>query len=524
MTHAFPEKTVDLILHDSTRYKKECKGYSEKKLFWEYWNIVKKQTYYFRHNLHTGIYTHYPHEMMDARIGGFNCTNIIPYAYLFFEGFFNVKPQIVQFKGFRDINKRKDKGKDLSENPFEDSHFSLIVTLPKENKKYLVDPFWEITGQIREEGTNYLKLRSLKREFSEILYYSEQEFADMMTRLKDPAESLDMLIAGQKVGYANFHTLSCSIMIYYKEETNTLTTRLLIPQPGLQKKVVYYNMHLNKSGEVEKKTLDFYVCKDAKWTKLIKGKKIATLNHSEFAFLRRNLRKIGKIDIHERIGQKIVKLEDESLLEKILETAKKAHDGLTTEEVTTINKTIQARSLYEYSRGTENYLFDAKKHDEKIHDFNYRCNELSEERENIRDVLFRVFWKLEKLPQNEVRTLRRRSKALEKERKKIAEDLDELNSLRFNRKKLYSRLRDLRVFADYVEKMKSEEVDSSFAVYQCNPLIGYLATLADFIPYVAKTEKELTLSFFMSSIKEKVKARREKKKIVLSNLDVKMES
>ncbi len=522
MTHSFPEKTIDHIFHEVARLKKEYPNYSEKRFLDLYWDVVKKQPYYFRHNLYTGLYVHYLHEMMEKRIGGFNCTNIIPHAYLWFEGLFGTKPQIVQFKEFRDITKKKKK--DLDENPFEDSHFGLIATLPEENKRYLIDPFYDVCGKIRDQGSNYLKLRTLKREFSEILYYSEQEFADMMTRLADSGESLDMLIPGQRVGVTEFHKVSCAVMVYYKDLENILTTRLSIPQPSLQKKIVYFHMQMDDEGEIQKKTLDLYLCKDTKWIQLIRPKKIASITYEELSFFRKKLGKILKLDSHPRIGTSLLKSENETVKLELLEITKAVYDRLTIQEKELIEKTIRARSMYEYARGTENYLFDAKKHDEKINEIIKECNESGQEKENIRQTLFAVGWKLEKIPINELCRLRRRNQVLKKREEQMIEEMNELNHLRFDRKKLYSRLRDLRVFADTIERMNAEEGNTFFEKYSCNSMVGYLATIADFIPYIISTENEISLSLFQSSLKEKICARKARKRIVVQDSETKMDS
>jgi hypothetical protein len=220
--------------------------------------------YSFSDHLRTGYYVPYAQEKPALGIVGNNCTTIIPNLFMYCDAF-GLSPKIVQFIDFEDIREGKKPDGELSP-----SHFSVIIDVGRKNP-YLFDPFYGVFNPILRVGDNRMRLgrqsgRSAgERRFRQVIEYSAEDFASMMTRLKDPAESLDMLVAGQKVyegkGVKN---ASCSLMVYYHDDTNTLSSRLYIPQPAISDKAVYCNMLLDEKGEVRGGSLDLFLSKKAK--------------------------------------------------------------------------------------------------------------------------------------------------------------------------------------------------------------------------------------------------------------------
>lgn len=169
------------------------------------YHIANGFEYGFVGNLQTGIYAPYFNEARSHRISGNNCTTIIPTIYVYAD-LLGLKPQIVQFFGFQDI---VDKDDNDDETGPEGSHFALIVDGGKKGP-YLLDPFWRVCGRLRERGEKFMKIGvspakpHLKRKFEHLVEYTPEQFAQMMDRLHDLAESLDMLVCGQKT-FSEWH-------------------------------------------------------------------------------------------------------------------------------------------------------------------------------------------------------------------------------------------------------------------------------------------------------------------------------
>ena len=86
-----------------------------------------------------------------------------------------------------------------------------------------------------------------------------------------------MLIAGQRVYELKTiaKTSGCTSMVYYRDETNTLSIRLYIPQKPLSDKALYCHMALNDEGNISKISLECYLAKDplgflSWWKKYVK--------------------------------------------------------------------------------------------------------------------------------------------------------------------------------------------------------------------------------------------------------------
>ena len=229
--------------------------------------------YSFTDNLRTGHYAPYPHEQIEFNMVGNNCTTIISEVYLLCEAL-GLKPEIAQFFGFKDIKTKKDEEEAVSP-----SHYSLIIDVDRKHR-YLLDPFYTIFGPILKQEKDYIQVGKCqdrparKRTFRKILSYTAQDFVEMMDRLHDPAESLDMLVAGQRVQRKTVAKTEGTFMVYYHDQSNTVSTRLYLPQKPLTDKAVYARMALDDQGDVTKLLLECYLAKDSGWDSLVDPKKV----------------------------------------------------------------------------------------------------------------------------------------------------------------------------------------------------------------------------------------------------------
>ncbi len=473
--------------------------------------------YSFTDNLCTGHYAPYPHEKIELNMAGDNCTTIISEAYLFCEAF-GLKPEIVQFFDFKDIKIKKDE-EDLSP-----SHFSLIIDVSRKHR-YLFDPFYNIFGPIREQGENYFTIGKCqdrperKRTFRKILPYSAHDFVTMMDRLHDPAESLDMLIAGQRVYQARTiaGTTKCDLMIYFDDEKNTISTRLYVPQKPLTDKVVYARMALDDSGEVSKILLDGYLAKDSGWISLVDPKKVFETNFLAVRSLKRKLHTLknqeGKKFRLSNDGCIFLALSqaDERDRETLLSITDRMYQALSEEERQKLRPLIMARTLYESERVAEKYLYSSEQHDARLlekvkyeHEENLKIRSLD-------NLLYLHDWKLHRLAKNELQKIKRaKSRHIEK-MQDIVIEINALNNLRYYQKKAYSQAMDKVLFSEALKGQSSDDLEKIVIDRHLDTRIGYLAIVADFIPFVLEGQEDLELKSYQQPIKKKVAARMRKK-------------
>lgn len=450
--------------------------------------------YGFYHHLRTGEYAPYEHEKQKLVIADHNCTTIIPNIHIFCS-MLGLNPEIVQFIGFRDIEGKKDKDDSLAP-----SHFAVIIDAGRK-QRYLLDPFWRTFGPILEEGDNYLRIgkfresKAKKREFKSILRYSESEFAEMMDRLHSPAESLDMLVAGQKVEEdLRTEGIDCSLMIYY-DDRFTVSTRLDIPQVGVLNKAIMCHTTFDENAGVNEQVYEFFAAKEFRWMSLVNGKKIAQLGFSDIRKIKKAIKK-G----HARIGP-----------EGLEEIA-----GMLVNNNEAILPMVFARTLYEFERPGEEYVYSEEAHDERLLSLIEKEIGITERTNPLRDLLFLNAWKLKKFDRNMIRRTRHDLRRYEEKKPEIVDELNSLNRLREKNKKLYHRLIDMALFAQRKLNDKSvQQLGEMVEQRKLNPAFGYAAMVADFIPYACKQRKMLELAPFIDDIKSKMAARMERDKLRL---------
>jgi hypothetical protein len=510
MAHVFPEKTVGKIYGDveiaMQHYKEKSVDY-RRNLFRNLMKSFGDGFYSFLDNLRTGQYVHYCHEKTEKQIAGDNCTNIIPTIYLYAEAL-GFKPQIVQFSGFRDIKKAEDK-----KEPKEDAtHFALIVDVGKD-KPYLVDPYYSTFGPILEQGEDYLRVgksgsdfKPRRREFKEMDTFSARDFAEMMERLLDPAESLEMLIAGQRVKPSQIKLgVSCDVKIYYDDVDNNIVTRLFVDHPGITNKAVICTMDMDDHGRTQGTSLDFYLAKDSTWAGLVGEKRVATTDFKTARKIRRELKRIMDFKRYERIGPAL--RENETVRESLIGVVGGLMEELG-EDIERIKPQVLVRTLYEGNDFAGKHLYSDEQHDSRLMGLIQQERDLEDERKPFGREIWLHDCKLRKLEGKELRKIKTNNRRLNRKKSKAWEELSGLNNYRWNNKHAYHRVMDLVLFAtEGLKGYSTEDMEREVQERGLDSRVGYLGIVSDFLPFVFKFADDLKLDRYMGPIRQKIEMR-----------------
>lgn len=540
MTHPFPQETVDIYLRALEAWKKERpsrwmgnKLKDEHKLGYARGALAdfKDLPYGFLSNLRTGNYAHWPHEINEQHLSDTNCTTIVPKMYLYCE-MTGLKPQIIQFHHFRRIREKEDQ-----KDPFMGHHFALIIDANKKHP-YLFDPFWSTFGPILQQTAHQMRIgkdysKAERREFEKVVYYSPETFVAMMNRLKEPAESLDMLVAGQKVyeGKLLHKKTNCTLMVYYDDGNNdsnnnatttnnahtpaaSLTTRLFIPQVDFPAQAVYCRMNLNEQGEVEKTGLKLVVAKEAHWNSLSEEKIITRTDFPTLRAVRRDLKKVARS--HYRLGPELLKKKNRKTAEDLLDVVQQLWDELSPREQEKLQPQVYGRTLYELTQPQKQYLSTPQERDKRYIKLTY---DSWKEEDKVNSLRRRTFFhknRVQQMDRNKFRRIDRQRQQRQKKMNKLSEEGTELINLRWNNKPAYDRNRDKWMFNQSLGKSMgkpiAQELERRVHEQQLDWRIGYLAMIAEYIPFIFDKENHLELKFCRDSIKEKVAARRAKRK------------
>ncbi len=505
MAHPFPEESVRKEQELMNLFKAENpKGKALQRAEAIVRTFKDDGIYGFMDNLRTGLYVPWPHERYDLNIQRLNCTTIIPTIYLWTDAL-GYKPQIVQFRDWRELETKKDKDK-----PRANSHFALIVDVGKKHP-YLLDPFWGICNPIVEQTPTMMRLErnkkygKVKREYTALWEYSPQEFAMMIDELHHPAQSLEMLACGQKVesGISLGKEASGTLMIYYDMPSNRVRTRLKIPQVAITDKVVFCNLDYNEEGEVERTSLELCLAKDTYWDGVIGKVVIAQGSFEELE----NIKKITD-------GLKLQK--SKRRLGSLLQQQPKQTDGLcrlttelyqrlTTEEKAGLQQRLLTRTLYELSESEKDYVTTEEERFAEIERLRAKEVDHFQKRRDLEERLWKDGWKLEKLEKTESRRLKSRRRRLDKRNDTVVSDLKELLILHWNDKANYHRRIDQVEFAKRWKKSSEEELTEEVRKRGYDPMIGYAAMVADFLPFVFEARENLELKKYQTSIGEKIR-------------------
>ncbi len=505
MAHPFPQETVELI-------KESIKGIKKPfDFFFNYIHLISTsgiKFYGFEDQLRSGEYATYEHEMKEKGISTYNCTTIIPTAYLYAE-FLGLKPRIMQFEGMADYAIETDETPKMQEDA---SHYALFIE--HQGQTHLCDPFWDIfapvskmelncgsNGQVILCEPDYGYIRTRKRIFKKWKPCPAEEFAAMMSRLKEPAESLDMLVSGQNYCNLDLASSLCRLNVYYNDEKNTITTRLYIPQPGLSDKAVICNQKLNDEGESKSVNFEFYLAEKCTWTRLIGGKRIAKTNS-----------RLLQAGIDEKNELQIVM---ELLLDKVLG---QLWDNYSSKEIESIKPQILARSLYLAALQNKDYLYPLEEQDRFLIQKMKEVQELKKQELHCDLEIILHSSGLEKITEEAAEDIRKKRDHIKIAQEKSELLAAELRLLRRDHLELYRKNRDLVLFAQKeLAGLSAEQLEARARKKRLNEItgtginwtFGYSEMLLDFLHYLTpEVMSKLLLKEYMSSIREKVKARR----------------
>ena len=515
MAHPFPEEAQQAVKKEFTRFTSDYKFSSAYRIVREVCYSFQKDnnSYGFLENLRTGHYVHYEHERVIHHTFGYNCTTIIPTLYMWIElaGF---SPQIVEFSGFRDLKKRTKKS-----NPRDQAvHYAIIADLGKKNP-YLIDPFWSIFGPILEDKPGRMKIGRTgnsghcQREYDSRINFKAEDFAEMINRLRDPGESLDMLVAGQKIYNQRWVSkFNCSSNIYYDDDTNILTSRLYIPQDLVSNKAILGRKQFDDLGNIVDEYLEFYYAQDVQWRNFIGGQKIARINHITAGEIRQLLRTCGvNINKHQRIGPALDNQKNAAARTRLLEIADFLINEIGT-DISVVKPKILAQTLYQAEKPMGDYVYSQQERDARIKDLRAKERMTNDLITKIYDTgLYWHNWKVDLLSRNESRRLKRKKKKLSKESNKTVDLLISLLRLRYSKKPIYDRLMDKVLYSASIKSQEAEQAELAVTQRRLDPRVGYLSMVVDFLPFAFEAKDVLTLKNFMGPIPDKIRTRRAKK-------------
>lgn len=513
----FPEESKQRIRDEIIRFRQIDAKYFANAKPYKYLKYVhdlyKDVRYDFIDALMQGAYSFYPHEKNEKKINGHNCTTVIPGLYIYCQEL-GLNPQICQFFEFRDTLKNEEKEKERD--PLSTHHFAVVTEI--ENKKYLIDPFYHVFGLITTQQEQRWKISGRKgqisrtREFEQVLYYTEEEFANMVERLKEPAESLDVLVAGQQVHKSiMINKTRANQMVYYDDATRDVYTRLYFEQAGIQDKVILQHHLFDEQGEIEKQFMELYVAKNRAWTSLVQGKKIAQIDDTQIRCIRRLLSKVVDYKKQERMYKILQKPEHEKRRESLTELVEGIYVGLSADEKEVITPLIYARTLYESVDTQKEYVYTKGKHEERLRKLIKDQFTAFDKQIKLSSEKYLFTWKFKKSDPKKMNDLREEIEKIDIKREKEKEEIDDLNMTRYINKHVFHRNMDKALFAkEYLAGWSVEEMRLRIEEQGLDWRIGYLGLITDFISFVVEAKDDLALKLFMPSVQEKVRARVER--------------
>lgn len=513
MDSPFPQNTVEYMRTEVAQFIKNNRHISMPNLFMLAMHRYSEDgTYGFIDNLITGHYSHYEHETNNNHISGYNCTNLIPTIYLVAQ-IMGFDPQIVQFQGFRNIYRRKDiEPKDPA------THFAMTVDLGRGNR-YLIDPFHNIGGPILEHGEGYMKIgrtrnySATRREYDTCHTYTAEEFAEMMARMKDHAESLDMLIGGQKVrGNLDVRGSDASLKVFYDDEYNTVRTRLYIERPLVTDRSIEFKQKLDDEGNTIEKSIEIHFADDHNWSQLIGGRKVAEMDYRKAKRIRRDLKKICRSDKEERIGPALALKKNAAYRERLLTAVDEIAAELTQEERDAIRPAILARTLYEHTKPRAKYIYSTAMRDKPL--IRIRRDHLKILREDAQTRL-RV-WEYKTGIKKKARPARKRLiEDLFDVHKRFNENDSKITDLSYTRKncpRTYHRLMDIYAFSQSEQCTSVEKMEAAVAARGLDTRIGHLAMMNEYLWLITNNKGVMFIDDYMHNIREKIKARTAKRR------------
>lgn len=516
MVHAFPEASVQIARQAAERYF--LIGAQKKSLLHQAYSFYEGckngSSYGFNQALFAGMYAPWPHEAHEQRIAEDNCTTIIPWLYLSYEAL-GIKPEIIQFVDWRQFYAGAKKPQ-----PFQNaSHFALLLDVGKD-RKYLCDPFWQAFGLVRSEDEHTMCIRSypqrsiLQREYRALLHYTPEEFAVMINRLHEPAESLEMLVAGQRL-FENrrFHHVECDEYVYYDDAQNVVTTRLLIPHHLVRHKAIYGTLPFDDSGQVDGLRLRFVMYDHSQWNSLQGEVVVAHVDLSAVKSVSRAVERVVKQQ--GRIGSFLYSPCGEDIRHSLCDLAEDLWKNLSAAQQEKLRKWVAVRTLYEHTSLEGDYIFSEVQRDEHLRSLMAKVFAQEQAVYPLQNTSMLNGWKIDRLPLPERRALRRKLARLNGKLNGDRDEFKQLRSLRYHHSKVYHRLMDKICFAaqNDVNRKSVGDLEAMVQAQGSDWRVGYIAMVADYVPFVSAAWRDLTLQPYLGVLGEKVKARREKRAI-----------
>jgi hypothetical protein len=468
------------------------------------------QIYGFLNSFIAENYAPYPHEKAIDNIACFNCTSIVPMLYLEAKER-NLEPRIVQFRGF------KDTGKDQSEQLVSTSHYSILIKVDED--EYIMDPFYKGFGKISEKGKDYIVVdeskdySSFKREFKQMLEVSEAEFVEMYERCRTDAGSLDMLVAGQRL-YDDLlvnNVRDADVFVYYDDENNSIRTRLQVPVPGVQKRLVYTNMSFTDDGKLNETYFDFTVASLVGWDSTIDEIHVASIPLKPIKAFGDLLEKLVKDSDYQRLSSRMLKPENEEAFSVLLEGASLILQNSVHSDA--LDRMIFARTLYEFEKPEREFVYDKK---EFLKGFVSNLSLLQSLEKGVVGMGQKVKMSHLDLVDDIDGTYAIHADGIKASIELMAKDIDELllqvfphEDLRKRNIEHHNRLMDMIHFATHrLKGMSVKDMSKEAEARSLNPMVGYLAILEDFM-YLAFDEdpKYITLEFMHDDLGRRIKAR-----------------
>ncbi len=507
----FPASMIEEVKRAKEQYEKKYPNQTKNllRVVYTYAKAYKDSgSYGFFDHLLKDNYTPTAEERIKLSMGSFNCTTIIePFCQILQA--YGIDMEIVQFRGFRDIHQKKD-----AEKPRESEHFSVVAKIATKGvvKEYLLDPYLRVCGEIIEKEEKswkvkgYQDYKQVKREFQTVLYYTQEEYAQLLYDMRDDGKSLDMLVAGQKIRESHVVArIKCTQMLYYHDDPARLTTRLYIPQVGITDKAIHYAHHFNGDGSPQRRELTFSLAKDNTWHYLVGEQRVAVTDYKTLQQIKRLFGKKTRFEKQPRVGQLLEAPAIESHKKTLLDIAETLYAQLSAEQQTALKPLVLLRTLYESEAKGQEYVYDEEKRDERIKNMLREHLGYRDKIRTLDDLTWHADWNFSSTPQNELRKAEREKKRLKEKQDELK--LSDLNKIRKHNKPMYHRNMDKVLFAQQYQHTAPEELARIVEERHLDWRIGYLAMVTDFFPYAFGARKDLELGIFMESLQRRVKAR-----------------
>ena len=333
----------------------------------------------------------------------------------------------------------------------------------------------------------------------------------MMNKLKEPAQSLEMLISGQKIYQKNQLKIMespASLMIYYNEELNRITTRLNISQLYVSDKSILCHLDMDDSGRVRKTSLELFLADESTWMDLPGAVKVAEFPYSFVGNIRKTIGKAhseGKV----RVGSLCSRIKQLPGMSDLLENTEELFSQLSFEQKKILYPKLVNRFLYEVSAPLKKHHFRKKDREQHLIDLEEIHYEFLEKLLPLTHRQKIDAWDIKKLTKKTKANIKDKIETLNDGNDKVVDEINDLNRLRRNFPSVYHRLMDKVLYAQNVlPKLDTEQFANEIENNQSIIQIGYLAMINDFIPYIHRARNELLLSRFQKDIGKRVRLKK----------------